>query len=320
MLTTRFNNRNYRLPDFIIPGAAKSGTTTLYQLLSQHPDLFFPKSRKEPFYFSFGGQKPQYADEEFNRIPIWDTQEYLNLFLEAKSDQLCGDASTSYLYTADKSIELMKEAYGAGFSRIKVIILLRNPIDRAYSHYTYLIRNGYENRSFEEAISPEGISEWKRKRWGFDYLKYGEYADQVAAYKTALPQTKIWLMEDLKQGDSMLREIFRYLEVPEMEVKSNVKANPSGIPKNRGMVNLLRKNPVLQAIGKKLPEGLQHSLKRKRDNVMSKLLEKKPMQEDTRLKLVEYYREDIEKLQEVIGRDLSHWLITDPTSEGGKKD
>src|SRR5690554_6814143 len=61
MLTTTIENIKFRLPDFIIPGAAKSGTTTLYRNLDRHPGLFFPKNRKEPFYFSFGGKKPEYG-------------------------------------------------------------------------------------------------------------------------------------------------------------------------------------------------------------------------------------------------------------------
>jgi len=300
--------RSYRLPDFIIPGAAKSGTTTLYQLLSQHPDLFFPPSRKEPFYFSFGGEKPNYTDEKFNLIPIWETDKYLELFETASESQLCGEASTSYLYTYEKSIRLLKQFYGDRLTDLKSMIILRNPVDRAYSHYTYLIRNGFENRSFEEAISKEGIKEWKEKRWGFDYLNYGLYANQVSAFKEAIPQTKVWLLEDLKEGRKTTDTMLDFLGVPSMSFDTSMKANPSGIPKNKGLVDLLRKNPIAKKIGKSLPSSLQSNLKNKRDKLMSKLLVKEPMKPETRDHLRAFFQDDIQKLQKVMDRDLSHWL------------
>ncbi len=308
MFNYNHKGRSYRLPDFIIPGAAKSGTTTLYQLLSQHPDLFFPPSRKEPFYFSFGGEKPTYSDEQFNSIPIWETEKYLELFDSASENQLCGEASTSYLYTYEKSLNLLKSFYGDALKDLKSLIILRNPVDRAYSHYTYLIRNGFENRSFEEAISKKGIAEWKKKRWGFDYLAYGEYAAQVSAFKEAIPQTKVWLLEDLKKGSETTNEMLNFLGVPLTEFDTSMKANPSGIPKNKGLVNLLRKNPLAKKIGKALPSSLQSNLKNRRDKLMSKLLTKEPMKPETREELTSYFREDIEKLQRIMDRDLEHWL------------
>jgi hypothetical protein len=303
-----FNGQTYRLPDFLIPGAAKSGTTTLYQLLTQHPDLYFPPSRKEPFFFSFGGEKPTYEDEQFNAIPIWNTQEYLELFKGADENKLCGDASTSYLYTYRKSIPLLKKFYGERLKEVRVIIIIRNPVQRAYSHYTYLIRNGFENRSFEEAISDKGIAEWKKKRWGFDYLEYGMYSEQIRSFKLAMPRTKVWLLEDLKKGRETTDAILNHLGVKTMALDTSMKANPSGIPKHKGLVNLLRKNALAKAIGKTLPPGLQSKLKNQRDKAMSKLLTKEPMKDETKTILTKHFEEDITKLQELLDRDLTHWL------------
>ena len=249
-----------------------------------------------------------YSDEQFNSIPIWETEEYLRLFDTAKENQLCGEASTSYLYTYRKSLPLLKDFYGDGLKDLKSLIILRNPIDRAYSHYTYLVRNGYETRTFEEAISKEEIREWKKKRWGFDYLNYGEYTDQVTAFKSVIPQTKVWLLEDLKKGSETTDEMLNFLGVPLMELDTSIKANPSGIPKNKGLVNLLRKNPLAKKIGKALPPSLQGNLKTGRDRLMSKLLTKEPMKPETRKHLTSYFRKDIEKLQTTIDRDLKHWL------------
>jgi uncharacterized protein YbcI len=309
MFSYRHQGTSYRLPDFFIPGAAKSGTTTLYQLLSQHPDLFFPKSRKEPFFFSFGDEAPAYQDDQFNSIHVWKTKEYLDLYAPASASQLCGDASTSYLYTYQKTLPLIRQFYGDQASSLKSVILLRNPIDRAYSHYTYLIRNGFENRTFEEAISKSGIEIWKKKRWGFDYLEYGRYAKQVEAFQQAIPNTRIWLTEDLKKAET-INEIMSFLGIQPIALHADIKANPSGIPKNRKAVDFLRKNALAKKIGKALPPSMQARLKNKRDKVMSKMLKKEPMKAQTRESLKQVYEKDVQKLEKLIQRDLNHWLET----------
>lgn len=307
MYFVKKNGVDHRLPDFMIPGAAKSGTTTLYQQLTAHPDIFFPKERKEPFYFSFGGEKPQYEDSQFNTIPVWDTQEYLDLYQPANQGQLCGDASTSYLYLHQASIGNMKKLYGDQLKDVKIIILLRNPINRAYSHYTYLIRNGYENRSFEEAISPQGIKEWKKKRWGFDYLQYGEYTAGVKAYFDEFNEVKVYLTEDLKNRDETLSSVCEFLGVSEMKDTRDVKANPSGIPKNKMLVDTLRKNKAFKVAGRLLPEKAKLKAQALRDNLMGKLLTKEPMNPATRNTLVDYFSDEIDRLEQTIERDLSRW-------------
>ncbi|MGB6037241.1 MAG: sulfotransferase domain-containing protein [Cryomorphaceae bacterium] len=296
-----------RLPDFIIPGAAKSGTTTLYQQLTAHPEIFFPKERKEPFYFSFGGEEPKYDDKQFNTIPIWDTDEYLNLYNGAHENQKCGDASTSYLYTHEASIANMKKLYGDNLRKVKIIILLRNPIERAYSHYTYLIRNGFENRPFAEAISEKGIAKWKTKRWGFDYLRYGEYSSAVSAFLAEFDNVEIFLTEDLKETDSILSKVCNFLEISEISDTREVVANPSGIPKNKALVNVLRKNRMFKTVGRMLPEKTKLRAQAVRDNWMSKLLTREPMSAESRRFLVDHYSKEIETLASLIGRDLSKW-------------
>jgi hypothetical protein len=308
MYFTNRNGKKERLPDFIIPGAAKSGTTTLYQQLVGHPLVFFPKERKEPFYFSFGGDKPNYEDEQFNKIPVWRTEDYLNLYRTAGNNMLCGDASTSYLYTYQNAIHNMRELYGAELKNVKIIILLRNPIARAYSHYLYLIRNGFENRPFIEAISDEGIAKWKKKRWGFDYLKYGEYYDGVKAYMEEFDSVKILLTEDLRETQVVLRDICKFLDLSEFDTLREVAANPSGIPKNRMLVDTLRKNKLLKSVGRMMPEQTKLRAQHFRDRILKKLLKKEPMPKDAQQKLLAHYTPEIKKLENLIDRDLSGWL------------
>ncbi len=305
---TIFEGKSYRLPDFIIPGAAKSGTTTLYKLLDQHPDIYFPASRKEPFYFSFGGSQPAYADEAFNQIPIWRTAEYLNLYSDAKAPQLCGDASTSYLYMPEQSIANMQKLYGASLADVRVLIILRNPVERAYSHYTYLVRNGFETRTFDEAISAAGIENWSKKRWGFDYIKYGEYARQVSHYFNEFKEVKILLTEDLKAPQQAMNGVFQFLGLEAIEVQKDLNANPSGIPKNKGAINILRKNKLLKGLVGMLPQKTRQRALHMRDKTMEKFLEKTPMPDSAKRMLEDHFSKDIGELSKLINRDLGHWL------------
>ncbi len=307
-MNTAIEYKGFRLPDFIIPGAAKSGTTSLYRLLSQHPDIYFPKDRKEPFYFCFEDKPPTYEDRQFNELMVWEQESYLNLYKEAKSTQICGDASTSYLYLHQPSIRHMKKLYGDKLNEVKIVIILRNPVDRAYSHYTYLVRNGFETRAFEEAIQPAQIANWKRKRWGFDYLEYGNYSNQVQAYFNQFPQCKVLLMEDLRETQECINGVFEFLEVDPVSVSSDVKANPSGIPKNRKMVDLLRKNKVLKKAVNLLPSGAKRKALSMRDKTMEKFMEKPELNAATRKELSEYFTDDINKLSGLIDRDLTGWL------------
>ncbi len=308
MFITSSKGEGFHLPDFIIPGAAKSGTTTLYKILSQHPGIFFPAARKEPFYFSFGDTQPAYTDNDFCQNLIWRKDDYLELYAHVPANKMAGDGSTSYLYTASSTISNMRELYGDRLAQVKVVIILRNPVERAFSHYTYLIRNGLENRSFQEAISPNGIETWKNKRWGFDYIKYGMYYEQVKLFMETFNHCKIVLTGDLKRSET-IEDILSFLGVSLLQLKSDIKANPSGIPKSRMLVNLMRTNPFLKKLVSLLPEQMKHTALDHRDRIMSKMLVKNPIPENEKAYLLHVYREDIQNLASLIKRDLEKWLI-----------
>lgn len=276
-------------------------------MLSQHPQVYFPFAEKEPFFFCFGNRKPTQLDKSIIQRVTYDETEYFKLFQNASEDQVLFDGSTAYLYHHERSIANMKRYYGDRIEEVKVIILLRNPVDRAWSHYNFLIRNGFENLSFEEAIQVDTMKSRSEKRWGFDYLGFGNYAAQVSSFLDTFPQTKIFLLEDLKNANALCEEIFQFIGVEPMEIQKAVKANPSGIPKNRLLVNLLRKNRTLKKAVNLLPETTKHKLLAKRDKTMAMLLKKESLNPETRSKLISFYRDDIDHLEAVINRDLSSW-------------
>lgn len=303
----QWENKSHRVPDFLVIGAAKSGTTTVYEYLSGHPKVFFPKFRKEPFYFSFGNKQPGYSDAQFVEHLIWNASDYLSLYAQAPSDALCADASTSYLYTAEQTIENIKALYGDQAKKVKIIAILRHPAERAFSHYTYLIRNGHENLSFTQAIQPSIIAQRKNIRWGYDYLQYGMYAQQLMLFKDFFDEVKVFLFEDIKDPKTFSEQLFSFLQINPVELSSQRIANPSGIPKNKTIIKILRGNFFTRFLRAALPSSLKNILLVWRDKLMQKNMTKQVLDKETREDLVAYYLSEINALEKLIQRDLSHW-------------
>jgi len=139
------------LPNFLVVGVAKSGTTSLYHYLNQHPDIFIP-SRKECRFFSSKPGNFKGPGREFQNDTIKDIQGYRRLFLGCFNISARGDVSNDYLFYYTESIENIKRHIGED---AKIIIRLRNPIDRAYSNYLRHIREGWEALSFEDGLEAE---------------------------------------------------------------------------------------------------------------------------------------------------------------------
>ena len=136
------------LPNFLVVGAAKSGTSSLHNYLNQHPEIFMPSFRdgvnvKEPQFFV--------RESVMDRLHsgIWNWQDYKDLFFQVKDEKAIGEASVFYLYYFEEAINNIKKYLG---DQIKIIIILRNPIDRAYSAYQHVSRSMKEELSFEEAL------------------------------------------------------------------------------------------------------------------------------------------------------------------------
>ncbi len=304
-----------RLPDFLVVGAARSGTSTLCSLLESHPRVFL-SAKKEPMFFAVYGHNRHYLDIRTRRpvnFVVDQLDDYIRLFRAARRDQLLGEGSTWYLYFFQETIKNIRLIYGQKASAVKIFVVLRNPMDRAWSHYLFHKRNGEESMPFERAIQKDVIQERQEKHFlpGYDYLGFGRYSSPVKAYQEAFPHVKVLLFEDLvKHNRAVMDEAFDFLGLPAFgRPSSQVKLNVAGKPKN----------PLFASLGKLVyqPNAFKAFFKiflpfrtraRWKYRLSRVLFTAEPMPRPIREKLKEVYREDICALSCLIGRDLNSWL------------
>lgn len=295
------------VPSFIVIGAARSGTTALYQYLRRHPDIFMSRI-KEPNYFAFEGCPLDFkgpgAEFVNNSIASWE--DYCALFANAPPDAKTGEASPLYLYAPQAPANIKRRV-----PQVKLIVILRNPIEQAYSHYLYARAQMIEPlASFELALAAQ--PERKRLGWQplFQYSEFPRYAEQLDGYFEHFKreQIKIFLYEDyLDDPQRVLREIFTFVGVDSaFSPDFDRHANMGGNPKNAFIQWLvMRPNPISRIFGVLMPHAMRQRIK---DMISRKNIDREEMPAAARNLLRIALRDDMTQLQTLIGRDLSHWL------------
>ena len=317
--TLKFSHIEKRatLPNFFIVGAAKSGTTSLYYYLKQHPEIFMPHI-KEPLFFCFHDiPDHEFANVIYPNDPdeyIRDFQGYADLFLKQAGPKAVGEASAGYLFYYKKTIQNIRKLL-PDWENIKIIIILRNPVEASFSHYSMYQMRGDEIRTFEESLDNEKqvLSAGK----GLDTLVHFQrffYYSQVKAYLESFNHVRIYLYDDLVRNQlETIQAMYTFLGVdssyiPDMEIKYNA----TGTPKSEFIHNFLTKPNLLKKVLKPLVSMISsdETIIRMIDLIKSKNLStSKPLINNVmKMRLTEYYREDILKLQKLIKRDLGHWL------------
>ncbi|MDY6937185.1 MAG: sulfotransferase [Cyanobacteriota bacterium] len=288
-----------KLPDFIILGAGKSGTTSLYKYLQQHPQVFFPE-KKELYFFAFEGEdKPEGMITQFDR--------YQEMFANAPDDRVIGEVSSVYLFrprAADRIQHYRPEA--------KLIAILRNPVDRAFSDYLMHVGNNHFSIIDPQTGKPKEFANIVKNRGYF--IQIGFYAEQLKRYydRFDADQIKVYLYDDLvADSQSLVRDMFEFVGVdadfvPDMSKRHKV----SGIPKNRTLNDLvMKKNPIRSLAATVLKPFLSSQIRdRIRDNINKSNLEKPQLSAELRQEAIEIYRDDILQLQDILQRDLSAWM------------
>jgi len=314
-----------RLPDFFVIGAAKSGTTALYHYLAEHPQIYM-SPMKEPYYFCFAQAEAdlqaaiRHAPKKIRhdsilryesimrRLPmVCDFAAYCALFDGVTGEKAVGEASVFYLPydgTAERIRQCVPDA--------RLIAILRDPIERAYSSFAMNVREGKETiTDFARVVQQEDLSVhnfW----WGRPHhLRLGFYAEQLKRYYNTFDRSriKVYLYDDLKaDAVGLMRDIYRFLEVddafvPQVAVKHNV----GGYPRNKTLHALLaRSNPIRSLLRPLLPGSLRQMARHLKQRNMARSTP--ALSPELRQQLIPIFRDDILELQDMIQRDLSRWL------------
>ncbi|MFN0275509.1 MAG: sulfotransferase family protein [Chitinophagales bacterium] len=296
-------------PDFLIVGTARSGTTSLHEYLGKHPDIFMPL-QKEPSFFTFYNSAPSFKDSR-NKY-ITSPEEYVKLF-EEHGKKMAGESSTPYLYFYEKSIDNIKHLV-PGYRKMKIIIILRDPADRAYSQYMHMRRDLLEQLTFQQAIDEEKKRMQENFHFDYFYVDKGFYYKQVKAYLENFDDVKILFYNQLENNsEKLLQEVYAFLGINAAANKHELKQrNQSGEMKVKWLKKIIttRKNPVLNFFRKLMNRDTKKRLRNfVKANLLKYNLKKTEMPTNTRKQLIAVYKEDIQKLSILIQKDLSDWLV-----------
>lgn len=295
------------MPNFLVIGAGKAGTSSIYYYLKQHPQVYM-SPLKEPKFFALEGETLNYQgpDREIvNRVSVNNLKDYQNLFQGASTEIAIGEASPMYLYSPKAPSKI--KTY---LPQVKLIAILRDPVERAFSSFTHLLREGYETLSFERALAEE--ENRIQKKWAplWHYKQKGYYYEQLKRYYDIFDreQIQVYLYEDLQTNSTnLIQSIYDFVGVDHTFIPDLSKKNVSGNPKSRWVHDLFTKdNPIKTLLKPLFPKQLRRNIA---DTAIEQNLGAKPMlSSETHHQLQQLYREDILQLQDLIGRDLSAWL------------
>ncbi|WP_158633553.1 sulfotransferase family protein [Tautonia sociabilis] len=295
------------LPTFIGIGAPKSGSTSLYHYLREHPDVFM-SPKKATNFFAWAGTPPTFCgpgdDDRENRGTVLTLEEYQSIFDAAGDAKARGEVSPVYFHihgTAERIKQTIPD--------VKLIVLLRNPVEVAYSRFLHARRDDCEPfESFEQAIKAE--EERRRLGWGplFWYIEGGFYYKHLRPYFELFDQSqiKIKLYEEFKTDTiGVMQDIYKFIGAnPNFTPKITKRYNESTIYTHTYLQKFLLLNPI-RTIGRSIiPPGIRITI---RNALLQKKARKPSLHPRTRRRLIEVYRDDIRQLSDLIERDLSAW-------------
>lgn len=285
------------MPNLLLIGATKSGTSSLHNYLNQHPQIYMSRL-KEPHFFSC---------EAVNYAPITSLDNYCALFQGASEEVVIGESSTTYLLLPEISAKRIKYY----IPNCKLIAILREPAEAAYSHYLDIHRSKLHGSTEDQILT--SFAQFIQNNKNSRFIKGRYYYGQLKYYLSLFDreQIKICLYEDLKANPvGLLQDIFQFLNVDEkFTIHTSSQYNTGGIPKNKIFYDLtenLRKNLILKRL---IPKSLYQPIYQTYIVLRKRNLAKQPpLSPNIRKQLIELYHEDILKLQDLILRDLSKWL------------
>ena len=311
-------------PNFFIAGAPKCGTTSFYHHLDQHPKIYMSPI-KEPSYFASELRIENFSEElqpqlrresetlrEYLRGPmtskrfggpVAEWEDYLLLFRNVRDEKAIGEASVSYLWsqTAARNI-------AARIPDAKIILVLRNPVDRAFSQYLQAVSSGLMRCSFRDQCAVAMKS--RSSKFGVlnPFLEFGAYSEQVKRFLDVFPRKNVLthIYEEMRGNPAeSMAETFRFLGVnPEPAPDPSRRFMEPRVPRMIAAADILKKHGIWQQAAGLIPEFLRPALRR----VVHRPRDSVKVAPEDRAWLQNYYREDILKLEHLLKRDLHSWL------------
>lgn len=294
-----------RLPTFLVVGAAKSGTTALHAYLRQHPQIFMCPI-KETNFFALDGTPPRFGGpraEILNRDAIWRFEDYARLFAGVTGQAAIGEVCPRYLFTSGTARRIRRRLPG-----VRIVAVLRNPADRAFSSFSMYRRDGFEPAAtLAEAMADEPRR--LRQNWAYAiHVDYGFYGAQLQEYFEAFPsgQIRCFLYEDLIENPAaFMADLYDFIGVdPTFETDMTRRYNRSGMIRNPVLRFLWTRTHGIRSALPLLPKNVR---RRVANFVVDRAIDPIPFPPETRRQLVEIYREDVRSLERLLGRDLARW-------------
>jgi hypothetical protein len=292
-----------RWPDFFVVGASRSGTTSLWHYLNEHPDVYMSPV-KEPMYFTEAGiaPDPSRADWMMHGETTRTVDEYLGLFAARTTEHAAGEASVAYLPS-----DFAAERIHAVLPHARIVAILRHPAERAFAEYAYSRAWGMETLpTFAEAVAAEQADV---DHTGFrKFIEHGRYGAQLGRYfaRFRREQIHVFLFDDLVADARMLvHDLYESLGVdPEFRAAvEKVHNEKRPIPRSRvatRAVDTLKRLPVKQLLPAQLRQGLRTGVAKLNQTVPE-------FPGEVRHELLAIFEQDITHLEQLIGRDLTAW-------------
>jgi Sulfotransferase family len=304
------------LPTFLIIGAANAGTTALHSYLRQHEDIYLVADPKEPNFYALAGRHLDFKGpgdmEATGTLSVTDRRLYEQLFEGRGSASAWGEASTLYLYSAEAPVRIRELA-----PETRLIVMLRDPAARTYSHWLHMRLWGREPLlDIRAALAAE--TERKRAGWE-DYWQYrglSRYAEQLERYLELFrpDQIRVYLFDDLAgEAGRILSDICAFIGVrDDADLDVSRRHNPSGILRSSRLHRLMHTDNAVKSLARAVVPA------RLRTNVARTLYYRNiapapPLEAALRAELVAEFEEDISYVEELTARDLTSWRSTDPS-------
>jgi len=312
------------LPNFFIVGAPKAGSTSLYYYLDQHPQIYMSPI-KEPCFFAPEIEPGNFSEEfrepvekellalrEYLDGPMTDRrfgglvrerEQYLKLFKNVCDERAIGEASVCYLWSAEAARNIRNEIPAA-----KIIVILRDPADRAFSQYLHAVTNGLFAGSFREMLQASLSARGNKFGVLYPFLELGMYSQQVIRYQELFPadSLKICFFDDYQNHqEPFVKDIFRFLQVdPAFSPDFSKKHLQPQVARFTALNPFFKSHRLKETVRQVLPQFAHPFLR----SLYYKQRRSLVLEPADRKRLIEYYSEDIRHLQQLLGRDLSTWM------------